>query len=95
MKDITCLNNVEVGMILQDKRKSRRFVVIELNLNGDDEYYSMVKVIPEDTYIKNKGKTVSENELDTVDWVEQYDFRNYIVCDDVLQVHTEKTYSFK
>ena len=33
MKDITCLNDVEVGMILQDKRKQRRFVVIDLNLN--------------------------------------------------------------
>ena len=95
MKDITCLNNIEVGMILQDKRKSRRFVVIELNLNGDDEYYSRVKVIPEDTYIKNKGKTISEKELDVVYWIEQYEFRDYIVCDDVLEIHTERMYSFK
>lgn len=94
MKDIDCLNDVKVGMILQDKRKSRRFVVIELNLNGDDEYYSRVKVVPEDTYIKNKGKTISEKELEPVYWIEQYEFRDYIVCDDVLKIHAEKMYSF-
>ena len=57
------INDIEAGMVLQDKRKSR-FVVIETRLNGDDEFYSYLKVIPEDIYINNKEKMISEQELE-------------------------------
>lgn len=88
------INDIEIGMVLQDKRKTR-FIVIETNLNGDDDYYSILKVIPEDIYIKNKGKTVSKKELDDdIHLVECYEFNrgDYIVCDDVVEV--QKAYLF-
>lgn len=87
------INDIEVGMVLQDNRKSR-FVVIETRLNGDDEYYSYLKVIPEDIYVNNKGKMVSEQELrNVIDRIESYEFdRDYIVCDDIVEV--QKAYLF-
>lgn len=95
MKDIY-INDVKIGIILQcNNKKSHRFVVIELDLNGDDDYYSRVKIIPEDIYNRYKGMTISEKELEGIDWIERYNFKDYNVCDNILKIHTEKFYSFK
>lgn len=92
MKDIY-INDIKIGMVLQDKRKSRS-VVIETYLNGDDEYYSYIEVIPEDIYLKNKGKMVSEKDLKkAISCIESYEYYDdYVVCDDVVEV--QKAYLF-
>lgn len=64
MSDNIPINEIKPGMVLSDN-KNRRYMVIDTNLNGDDDYYSSFTVISEDEYMENKGKEIAKSKLKT------------------------------
>ncbi len=68
------MNEIITGMILIDSNENR-YVVIETDLNGDDEYFSRLRIISEEEYLQYRGKSVYENQLQTAKWIEEYEYR--------------------
>lgn len=92
-KDIE-INNVKLGMVLLDNN-GNKFVVIDRNLNGNDDYYSSLKVISEKEYSNNKGKIVSEKDLKTkrlIDYDEYH--KDYEICDKEYEIELERVFRF-
>ncbi len=94
MRDLD-INEVITGMILIDNNENK-FVVIETNLNGDDEYLSKLRIISEDEYLQYQGKAVNEERIETAKWIEEFEYRReYRVCEkQYAKVNTEKIFWF-
>lgn len=94
MSDNIYINEIKPGMILVNK-KNKRYVVIDTDLNGDDDYYSRLAIISEDEYIKYKGKEVRQSTLETSCWLSKYDYQKYYkICDEQYNVSSEKMFRF-
>jgi len=89
------INEVKTGMILIDNN-GIKYVVIETNLNGDDEYFSRLRLISEEEYLQHKGKNISEEDLETSKWIEEFEYRReYKVCtDQYKEVNIERIFWF-
>lgn len=94
MSENISINEVKIGMILADK-KDNKFVVIDRNLNGDDDYYSSLAVISEEEYIKHKGNHVTKSDLKTFTWIEMTEYhKDFSNCGGLYNVSSEKVFSF-
>ena len=51
MKDDISINEFKLGMMLIDKN-NKKYIVIETDLNGEDDYWSRLKIVSEEEYIK-------------------------------------------
>lgn len=93
--EIIGINEVVTGMILIDDNENR-YVVIETNLNGDDEYFSRLRIISEDEYLQYQGKAVNEDQIQTAKWIEEFEYqREYRVCErQYAKVNTERIFWF-
>lgn len=89
------INEVKSGMILIDNNEMK-YVVIETSLNGDDEYFSRLRIISEEEYLQHKGKNISEDDLETAKWIEELEYRReYKVCvDEYEKVNVERIFWF-
>ena len=95
MSDNISINKIKLGMVLSDD-KDRRYVVIDTNLNGDDDYYSSLAIISEDEYINNKGKEIAKSKLKTLYWLEMTEYhKEYRNCKEQYNVSSEKIYLFE
>lgn len=75
------INEIVTGMILIDNNENR-YVVIETNLNGDDEYFSRLRIISEEEYLLHQGKSIYEDQIQTAKWIEEFEYRReYRVCE--------------
>lgn len=94
MKEDIGINEVELGMVLLDKN-GNKFVVIDRNLNGNDDYYSSLKVISEKEYSNNKGKIVSEKDLKTKRWIDYDEYHeDYEICNKEYEIELERVFRF-
>lgn len=89
------INEVKTGMILIDNSE-RKYVVIETNLNGDDEYFSRLRLISEEEYLQYRGNSIAEEDLETSKWIEEFEYRReYRVCvDQYKEVNIERVFWF-
>lgn len=95
MSDNISINQIKPGMVLSDE-KDRRYVVIDTNLNGNDDYYSSLEVISEDEYIRNKGKEITKSKLKTLYWIEMTEYhREYKNCERKYKISSEKIFKFE
>lgn len=67
-----CINDIAVGHVIKSN-DNKNYVVLEINLNGEDDFYSTIRVIEEWEYEKNKGNSVAERELITAKWLDKYE----------------------
>ena len=58
MKDDISINEFKLGMMLIDKN-NKKYIVIETDLNGEDDYWSRLKIVSEEEYVKNRNKNIS------------------------------------
>ena len=94
MKDDISINEFKLGMMLVDKN-NKKYIVIETDLNGEDDYWSRLKIVSEEEYIKNRNKSVTEGELKTSKWIDKFDYKKeFDSCDGICDVHIEKRYVF-
>ena len=94
MKDNIAINEYKLGMMLIDKN-NKKYIVIETDLNGEDDYWSRLKIVSEEEYIVNRNKSVSEGDLKTSRWIDKFDYtKEFGNCDGIYNVHIEKRYVF-
>ena len=94
MKDDISINEFKLGMMLIDKN-NKKYIVIETDLNGEDDYWSRLKIVSEEEYIKNRNKSVTEGELKTSKWIDKFDYKKeFDNCEGICDVHIEKRYIF-
>lgn len=95
MSDNIPINEIKPGMVLSDN-KNRRYMVIDTNLNGDDDYYSSFTVISEDEYMENKGKEIAKSKLKTLCWIESHVYyEEYENCEEQYKISSEKIFMFE
>jgi len=89
------INEITTGMILVDNNENR-YLVIETNLIGDDEYFSRFRIISEKEYLQYQVKSVYEDQMKTAKWIEEYEYRReYRVSDDQYsQINIERIFWF-
>ena len=94
MKDDISINEFKLGMMLIDKN-NKKYIVIETDLNGEDDYWSRLKIVSEEEYVKNRNKSVTDGELKTSKWIDKFDYKKeFDNCDGICDVHIEKRYVF-
>ena len=77
MKDDISINEFKLGMMLIDKN-NKKYIVIETDLNGEDDYWSRLKIVSEEEYVKNRNKSVTDGELKTSKWIDKFDYKKRI-----------------
>lgn len=83
MKTIVSINNIKPGMVLLNE-KDKRFVVVETDLNGDDNYYSRLLIVSESEFLAGNRVAISKDELISgvwsAKWIEAYEYNKYYSC---------------
>lgn len=85
------LNDIRPGDVIMETRykNKKTYVCIDTNLNGDDEYYSIITVVDKeelDKYLKDSLYIIDEDMFETAMIVDQYDRRYFDLLDEKYRI---------
>lgn len=89
------INELRPGMVIANN-KDERYVIVETNLNGEDDYWSSVRIITETEFQEKRGISVNVNDLLSARWIDKSEYmKEFHNCYDTHRVIVEKIFIFE
>lgn len=91
---IVNIEEKDLGLIISDKNNS--YVIIDIHICEDDEYYNEVLIITEDEYNELKDNNIQSSleDFETLKKINWIDAKNYNIINKEIKNGIKKQYNF-